>query len=200
MALFTFGNSLEERFSAQGARVMLRPARLSDHAEWAQLRESSRAFLVPWEPTWKPDDLTRSSFRERIKRNLREIESDSAYSMLVFRRSDGVMLGSITIGLVRRGVAQAATFGYWIGAAHARQGYMSDALRTAITFCFGTLGLMRLEAACLPRNMASIALLERAGFEREGLARSYLKINGIREDHILFALLSAERVTPSMDR
>jgi ribosomal-protein-alanine N-acetyltransferase len=77
--------------------------------------------------------------------------------------------------------------GYWIGASHARQGYMTRAVNQLRDYAFGTLGLHRLEAACLPANMPSLRLLERCGFEHEGLAKAYLKINGRWEDHILWA-------------
>jgi [ribosomal protein S5]-alanine N-acetyltransferase len=88
---------------------------------------------------------------------------------------------------VRRGVAQCATLGYWIGAPHARKGYMTGAVKALRAHAFYELSLHRLEAACLPSNMASIRLLERTGFDREGFARSYLKINGRWEDYILWS-------------
>jgi ribosomal-protein-alanine N-acetyltransferase len=66
---------------------------------------------------------------------------------------------------------------------------MSDAVRASLPFAFATLGLHRLEAACLPHNLASTRVLEKAGFRREGTARRYLKINGVWQDHDLFALL-----------
>ena len=69
---------------------------------------------------------------------------------------------------------------------------MSNALRAAVPFAFGTLALHRLEAACLPHNAASIAVLEHCGFSREGLARRYLKINGVWQDHLLFARLAEQ--------
>jgi ribosomal-protein-alanine N-acetyltransferase len=64
---------------------------------------------------------------------------------------------------------------------------MTDALATLIPFSFATLRLHRLEAACIPTNTASIRLLEKSGFEREGYARQYLCINGIWQDHLLYA-------------
>jgi len=93
---------------------------------------------------------------------------------------------------VRRGVTQACTLGYWIGAPHARKGYMTAAVRAAIPFVFDSLELHRLEAACLPANVASIKLLERTGFTREGMARRYLKINGVWQDHLLYGLLESD--------
>ena len=93
---------------------------------------------------------------------------------------------------LRRGVAQAGTLGYWIGKPFARQGYMTAAVRLLLQVSFGPLGLHRVEAACLPHNAASIALLGRCGFEHEGLARGYLKIAGTWQDHLLFARLAGQ--------
>lgn len=177
-----------------GAKVMLRVPEVSDFAAWADLRLQSRAFLQPWEPTWPHDDLTRPAFRARIKRYWRDIEDDSAYPFLIFDRSQKALLGGITLTNVRRGIAQTASVGYWIGEAFARQGYMTDAMAAILPFVFVQLRLHRLEAACLPHNTASIALLARCGFRQEGLARKYLRIDGRWSDHILFATLAEDRI------
>jgi [ribosomal protein S5]-alanine N-acetyltransferase len=172
-----------------GDRVTLRAPQPSDHAEWAALREVSRDFLTPWEPTWPSDDLTRGAFRRRLKRYADDQRSDLAYALLIFRNEDNAMVGGITLANIRRGVAQAGSIGYWVGWPFARQGYMTAALRALIPFSFQTLRLHRLEAACIPTNAASVALLERTGFIREGYARSYLCINGSWQDHLLYAQL-----------
>ena len=91
---------------------------------------------------------------------------------------------------IRRGVSQSCSLGYWIGEPYARQGYMTKGVRAIIWFVFDVLRLHRLEAACLPENKASAALLTRTGFQYEGLARRYLKIDGVWQDHWLFALLN----------
>jgi ribosomal-protein-alanine N-acetyltransferase len=98
----------------------------------------------------------------------------------------------LTLGGIRRGVAQAATLGYWMGAPHAGKGRMTRAVAAVVRFGFDSLRLHRIEAACIPDNAPSIALLERNGFEREGFARAYLKINDAWRDHILLALLEGE--------
>ena len=180
----------------RGDGVFLRPAAMSDFEDWAKLREASRSFLTPWEPTWPVDDLTRSAFRRRVKRHGDEIERDESYALLLFRDADEQLLGGLTLGQVRRGVAQAATVGYWMGETYAGRGYMSRGLRAAIGFAFSTLRLHRLEAACLPTNDRSVRLLESVGFRREGLARSYLCIDGRWRDHLLFALLESDPLPP----
>jgi [ribosomal protein S5]-alanine N-acetyltransferase len=172
-----------------GGGVLLRTPVSGDYAEWAAVREKSRDFLTPWEPTWPADDLTRSAFRRRLKRYAEDQRGDLAYAFLIFRSDDGALVGGLTLANIRRGVAQAGSIGYWVGQPFARKGYMTAAVRALIPFCFGTLRLHRLEAACIPDNAASIGLLEKTGFKREGYARGYLCINGIWQDHLLYARL-----------
>jgi ribosomal-protein-alanine N-acetyltransferase len=171
-----------------GQGVELRPPEMRHFEEWAELRGRSRAFLAPWEPTWPPHDLTRAAFRARLRRYARDVRADLGYPYFIFR-DDGALLGGLSLGQVRRGVAQAASLGYWIGEPYARRGHMTAAVRALAPFVFETLRLRRIEAACLPANAASIRLLERVGFTREGYARSYLCIAGEWRDHLLYALL-----------
>ncbi len=173
----------------RGADVYLRYPRMPDFKPWAKLCAESREFLTPWEPVWARDELTKGAFRRRIKRYQKETRQDSAYAFFVYRKSDDQLLGGCTLSNVRRGVTQACSLGYWIGQRFARQGFMYDAVRALIPFVFSTLGLHRLEAACLPSNEPSQSLLLKAGFRQEGLARKYLQINGEWRDHVLFALL-----------
>jgi ribosomal-protein-alanine N-acetyltransferase len=187
MAFFRTAGLAESMGAVDGDRVALRTPQMSDFPEWAALREQSRDFLKQWEPIWPVDDLTRGAFRRRLKRYAEDQRSDQAYSFFILRKADNVLVGGITLANVRRGVAQAGSIGYWIGEPFAREGMMTDALGTLIPFSFATLRLHRLEAACIPTNTASIRLLEKSGFEREGYARQYLCINGIWQDHVLYA-------------
>jgi ribosomal-protein-alanine N-acetyltransferase len=115
--------------------------------------------------------------------------ADRAYPFLIFQERDGTLLGGVTLANVRRGIVQAGTIGYWTGEPYAGQGTMTRALRVLLPMLFGELGLHRVEAACIPTNAASIRVLEKSGFTREGLARRYLCINGVWQDHLLFGLL-----------
>ncbi|HEY0223804.1 MAG TPA: GNAT family protein [Pseudolabrys sp.] len=189
MAFFRTVSFNEPMPAIAGAGVSLRAPQSGDHAEWAALREASRDFLTPWEPTWPSDDLTRGAFRRRLKRYADDQRMDLAYAFLIFRNDDNALVGGVTLANIRRGVAQAGSLGYWVGAPFARQGYMTKAVRALIPFCFRTLRLHRLEAACIPSNAASMSLLEKTGFTREGYARGYLCINGVWQDHLLYARL-----------
>jgi [ribosomal protein S5]-alanine N-acetyltransferase len=187
MAFFRTINFSEPLPSIEGEGVMLRTPQMTDFEEWAALREMSRGFLVPWEPTWPVDDLTRAAFRRRIRRYTEDLRSDQGYAFLIARSSDGALIGGLTLANVRRGVAQAGSLGYWTGLPFVRQGYMTAAVRAVIPFAFANLRLHRLEAACIPSNIGSIKLLEKTGFVREGYAREYLCINGLWQDHLLYA-------------
>ncbi len=176
----------------KGRRVHLREPAMADYPGWAALREQSRDFLKPWEPTWPEDDLTRSAFRHRLRRFHEEAAAGTGYPFFIFRNGDNKLVGGVTLGNIRRGVGQSGMIGYWSGAPYAGQGYMTEALSLLIPFAFDQLRLHRLEAACIPHNERSIRLLEKAGFQREGLLRSYLKINGFWQDHLLFALIESD--------
>lgn len=173
----------------EGERVYLRQPQMSDFPEWAVLRERSRSFLEPWEPIWPADDLTRGAFRRRLKRYAEDQRTDQAYSFFVYRTDGDILVGGITLSNVRRGVAQTGSMGYWMGAPYARQGLMTRALRALVPYSFHNLRLHRLEAACITTNVPSIRLLEKSGFQREGHARQYLCINGMWQDHLLYARL-----------
>ena len=186
MAFFRTVSFNETMPGIAGPGVTLRAPHSGDYAEWSTLRESSREFLVPWEPTWPSDDLTRSAFRRRLKRYAEDQRTDAAYAFLIFRNDGNAMVGGLTLANIRRGVAQAGSIGYWIGAPFAKKGYMTAAVRALIPYSFTALRLHRLEAACIPNNTASIRLLEKTGFKHEGYARGYLCINGVWQDHLLY--------------
>jgi len=172
--------------------LLIRPPATGDFAAWSSLRGQSRAFLEPWEPLWPGDDLTQTSYRRRLKRYAQEIEQDEAYPFFVFLKGGATLVGGLTLGNIRRGASRTGTLGYWMGAPHAGKGLMTEAVREVCRLGFVHLKLARIEAACLEDNAGSIRLLEKTGFRREGLARSYLEIAGRRRDHLLFARLPGD--------
>jgi len=174
-------------------RMILRLPEMSDHVAWARLRREGEAFLRDWEPSWSLDHFSRKAFRNRVYWAYRAREENRALPLFLVRRGDDQLLGAITLDNIRRSPAQSAGVGYWIGPEFARRGYMTEALAAVVEHAFGPLELSRIEAACLMENAASRALLARAGFHHEGVARSYLQINGRWRDHELYALLRADR-------
>ncbi|KAF0675794.1 GNAT family N-acetyltransferase [Profundibacterium mesophilum] len=174
-------------------RMTLRPPRHGDFRAWSELRRDSRDFLAPWEPTWSDDHLTRKSFTNRVYWAQRSIANDTALPLFLIRREDEMLIGAITLDNLRRGPAQAGTLGYWVGAPFARQGYMGEAITALVHHAFKLMGLSRLEAACLAENNASRAVLEHSGFKYEGVAQSYLQIDGRWRNHVLYANLRMDR-------
>lgn len=184
---------LRRLFRIESDRITLRPPQHGDFRAWSELRRASANFLTPWEPTWASDHLTRKSFTNRVYWAQRSVRSESALPVFLIRRRDDVLLGAITLDNIRRGPAQSGTLGYWIGAPHARQGYMTEAIGALVHHAFARLDLSRIEAACLPENTASRGVLEKSGFKYEGVAQSYLQIAGRWRNHVLYANLRADR-------
>ncbi|HRY06705.1 MAG TPA: GNAT family protein [Hyphomicrobiaceae bacterium] len=220
MALLRTSKTAEPVPIVRGKGVMLRAPAMTDYPAWAELRALSRDHLAPWEPLWSRDELTRSAFRRRVRHYQREAREDLGYAFLVFAapqpvgaspgargmfdiegrlvprsrvvQSPPALVGGVTLTNVRRGVTQAATLGYWLGAPYVKRGLMHDALSALIPFAFDVLRLHRIEAAVMPANAASLRVLDHLGFSREGLARQYLKIASRWEDHLVFGLLAED--------
>ncbi|KAJ56010.1 GCN5 family acetyltransferase [Actibacterium mucosum KCTC 23349] len=174
-------------------RLTLRPPQHADFQGWADLRRQSRDFLTPWEPAWAPDHLTRKSFTNRVYWAQRAISGGTAVPLFMERRQDGRIVGAITLDNIRRGPAQSGTLGYWVGQPFARQGYMSETILAVLHHAFVNMDLSRLEAACLPENTASRGVLENCGFKYEGVAQSYLQIDGRWRNHVLYSSLRNDR-------
>jgi ribosomal-protein-alanine N-acetyltransferase len=182
-----------------GERVRLRAPVASDYRQWARLRGESRAFLEPWEPAWVPDELDYSAWRLRLGRYREDIAQGSGMPFFIFNSAGVRLYGGITLSNIRRGVAQTGSIGYWIGEQFAGKGYMQEAVRLVVNHAFEGLRLHRVEAACIPTNARSIRVLEKARFRREGMARSYLKINGVWQDHSLYAIIASD-LTPANNK
>ena len=181
--------SLFSRKRLSGERIYLRPPKRRDALRWQKLRLYSKDFLVPWEPSWDSFSCSRRAYMRFLKNSNYLANMDRAYSFLIFNSTDKDLLGGVNVGNVRRGVAQSANIGYWIGKKYSRKGYMYEALRVLIPSLFVDLRLNRVEATILEENIASQKLLKKLGFKKEGKLRNYLKINGNWRDHVIYGLL-----------
>ncbi len=187
-----------------GKDVYLRPPLLADYRAWSDLRGLSRAFLEPWEPLWGDQALTRATYRARVKRVASDWNNDQGYAFHIFATGKGglprdALLGGVNLNNIRRLSAQSCSLGYWMGAPFAGKGLMRAALDLLLPHAFASpdvdqpgLGLHRVDAACIPDNQRSRALLRRCGFHEIGLAPGYLKINGAWRDHICHQLLAED--------
>ena len=181
------------RVRVETERMTLRLPQHCDFRAWTTLRDQSAPFLTPWEPVWTADHLSRKAFTSRIYWANRATSQGTALPLLLIRRDDAALLGAITLDNIRRGPSQAGTLGYWMGQAHARQGYMREAILSLVHHAFTVMDLSRIEAACLPENAASRGVLEKCGFKYEGVAQSYLQIAGRWRNHVLYANLRNDR-------
>jgi ribosomal-protein-alanine N-acetyltransferase len=181
------------RVRIETERMTLRLPQHGDFRAWTTLRDQSAPFLTPWEPVWAADHLSRKAFTNRIYWANRSTSQGTALPLLLIRREDAALLGAITLDNIRRGPSQAGTLGYWMGQAHARQGYMREAILSVVHHAFTVMDLSRVEAACLPENTASRGVLEKCGFKYEGVAQSYLQIAGRWRNHVLYANLRNDR-------
>ncbi|WP_299346926.1 GNAT family protein [uncultured Maritalea sp.] len=184
--LFKKGQPIELKSDS----LILRTPTLSDYEQWRALREASRKYLVPYEPTWNETELALSSFRERVRRAEREAVAEAAFAFFIHDISgaSSKLVGGINLSDIRRRVAQTVNIGYWMGEQNANQGIMTKAVGMALPFIFDQLKLHRACAACLVDNQRSVRVLEKNGFVHEGRAEGYLKINGKWQDHLLFGL------------
>ena len=142
---------------------------------------------------WAPDHLSRRAFTNRVYWASRALAQGTAVPLFMIRRDDNALLGAITLDNIRTGPAQSGTLGYWIGQKYARHGFMREGLEAVVHYAFNEMDLSRLEAACLPENSASRGVLEKTGFKYEGVAQSYLQIDGRWRNHVLYANLRSDR-------
>lgn len=179
-----------------GKRLVLRPPRMNDAASWVSLRRDSRDHLTPFEPEWGHDHLSAEFFDRRRAAQLRDWTMGLSRSFLIFDRATAALIGGMNINNIARGAAQFGALGYWLGQSYQGLGYMTEAAHLTAQYAFGPLALERLNAATLPHNHRSMAMLKRIGFTEEGFAKAYLQINGQRQDHVLFGLLKSDYTAP----
>jgi ribosomal-protein-alanine N-acetyltransferase len=177
--------------SLAGPRVMLRPLVAEDHAQWRAVRERSREWLEQWEPLpelGSPDPVRdRDAFRARCGAWERQRQFDTAYGFGLFLH-DGTFAGEVSLGSVLRGPFQSSFIGYWIDEAQAGRGYVPEGVALVIRYGFDSLGLHRMEAAIVPRNAKSRRVAAKLGLRDEGVARRFLQIRGVWEDHVRYAI------------
>ena len=103
------------------------------------MRNRSREHLQPWEPIWPRDDLTKSSYRRRLRHYASEARADLGHAFFIFDAATDQLAGGVSLGNVRRGVTQTATLGYWMGAPYAGRGVMTKAVATLLPIAFHSL-------------------------------------------------------------
>lgn len=174
----------------EGTRIDLISPQLEDYEAWEKVRRRNQNFLKPYEPQWTKDALTKDFFKRRLKKQGKAMSEGRGVFFLIHDKKSNKIIGGINMNDIQYGAARYASLGYWLDKDLLRQGYMHEAGLLVIDYAFNTLKLHRLNAACLIANIASINLLLKLGFQEEGLAKKYLKINGKWQDHRLFGLIN----------
>ena len=173
-----------------GRRVLLRPLLPTDFPAWREVRRRNSEWLTKWEPTrpvGAPDVIEdREAFSIRCNARQRELQLGSAYGFGIF--VDGEFAGEINLSSVQRGPFQSGSIGYWIDEAKAGKGYTPEALVVLAQYCFDELRLHRVEIAIVPRNEASLRVVQKLELRDEGISKGFLEIDGNWEDHIRFGL------------
>lgn len=163
----------------------IRLIRLDDAAPLADLVAASREHLAPWEPVRGDDYFTEPGQRAAVEASL-DRQARGEGMPWVILDDTGEVAGRVTLSDIVRGPFQSCHMGYWIGARQAGRGFTTEAVLAAVASAFADLGLHRVQAGTLVHNVASQRVLQKAGFERIGLAREYLRIAGAWQDHLLF--------------
>jgi [ribosomal protein S5]-alanine N-acetyltransferase len=167
-----------------GSTVYIRLPEPDDYQEFMELHQKSMNFYRGLaSPMTTP---------QQFANYLSRCNQDDFEGMLICRISDASIVGAINLSQIFRGGFQSAYLGYQVGAPFAEKGYMTEAIQLVLRHAFNIMKLHRLEANIQPDNKASLALVKRAGFTKEGYSRRYLKINGRWRDHERWAILAED--------
>ncbi|PTX64341.1 ribosomal-protein-alanine N-acetyltransferase [Melghirimyces profundicolus] len=183
--------------SMTGDRVYIRRPEMEDLDAFLELRLNNRAFLKPIEPRFPERHFTEEGQREAVQTTIDRWERGTGFGFGIFLRPTDRLIGRVNLSNIVRGAWQNCTIGYFLDQQHQGKGYMTEAVRLATSFAFQEAELHRIEASVMPRNRASIRVVERTGFRYIGLAKQHLKINGKWEDHHLYALTAEMAELPA---
>ncbi|SEM22542.1 ribosomal-protein-alanine N-acetyltransferase [Luteibacter sp. UNCMF331Sha3.1] len=184
---------MSEPVRMRTARTIVRLLDVDEAPLLLRYRQENRAHLLPWEPLRTESHYTLDGCRQAIEAGLEAARADRGFPFAVLTPDQTEMIASFTFANVVRGVFQACHLGYGIASRHEGQGLMYEALDAGIRYAFGPLDFHRVMANYMPRNDRSGRLLARLGFEKEGYAKRYLKIDGLWEDHVLMAKIRTQR-------
>ncbi|MBD3860624.1 GNAT family N-acetyltransferase [Bacillus sp. 28A-2] len=169
--------------------IYVRTLTENDAQSLLTLELENRSYFQQFTPLVKDEFFTLSRQMERIKRSMQRRAQDEAYMHGIFLNETDALVGTISLNAVERGPIEGALLGYVLDENQGGKGYMTEAIRLIIDYAFYELRLHRIEAGVKPANKGSIRVLEKTGFENEGLNRKKVKINGEWEDHYLFAIV-----------
>lgn len=170
--------------------IYIRLMTLNDTDNLLQLEKSNKDFFEKYSVDRPADYFTKDVQRDLINKSVEKASQDSEYNFGIFKIDNDELIGTIAIFHILRGPKQSASVGYSVSQKHNGKGYTTEAVNLVVDYAFNTLLLHRIEAGAMPHNIGSIRVLEKAGFQKEGLSKKNVKINGTWEDHQLLAILN----------
>lgn len=184
--------------------LVLRPMRWRDSGALRELRARNKAWTGPWDATTPegfPPAAMSTSTLVRAQREAGRKGGQLSWLLVWDANWPGSgrdagktsLIGQLTVANITYGCARNASIGYWIDHDHAGRGLMPTAVAMASDYCFQVLRLHRLEICLRPENGPSRRVVEKVGFNFEGLRRRYLHIDGDWRDHEVYVMTDEER-------
>lgn len=168
--------------------IYLRYFDMKDSGALLDLKLRNRDFFTPFEPIRDDSHFTLEGQKSEIANGIQGVANDQSYTFGIFLKKTDELVGRIALTGIARGPFQNAYLGYFMDEKYNGKGYITAAVSLCVEYAFKEIGLHRVQAGVMPKNLPSIRVLEKAGFRHEGLSKKYLKINGSWEDHELFAI------------
>lgn len=174
-----------------GEQIYLRFYKISDSSELAGLHTRNREFFQRVSPLIPEDFYTEEYQKIRLQQALKKTDEGQLYAFGIFLKATDKLIGDISLTQIARGDIQSCYTGFTLDKEHNGKGYTTEALQLVVDFAFKELKLHRIEAGAMPDNIASIRVLEKVGFKKEGIAKENLKINGKWTDHQILAIINS---------
>ena len=193
MKLFKlFGKKGDHVVRIESDRLKLRTFVESDAKDLAELLQRNKYFWATYEPLHEAEFYTEEAQFRKILESLHLQRSNREYSFGIYKKESNQLIGHISLYAIKRLPYSSAFIGYSIDESHTGKGIATEAVEQVVQFAFNVVNIHRIEAYVSPKNLASVKVLEKSNFTREGLLRKLLYINGSWEDHYMYSLLQEE--------
>ncbi|MCY9659678.1 GNAT family protein [Paenibacillus chondroitinus] len=162
----------------------------ADIAQIIAMNKRNREFFEQFSPSNSDDYYTEEHMLQWLNKSRIDRMEDRKYSFVICQTEDDQIVGTIGLTYVVRGPLQSCMIGYNLDQAANGKGYMTEAVKQVVRYAFEELKIHRIIGEASPKNPGSIRVLEKAGFHKEGISRSNVKINGVWEDHQVLAIIN----------
>ncbi|EON74473.1 GNAT family N-acetyltransferase [Lysinibacillus sphaericus] len=173
--------------SIQGGKCYVRTFQEKDAQNLSGLVSRNKYFWSTYEPLQRPEYYTVDAQYKKILESLYLMDSKREFSFGIYEQGTNNLIGHIALYAVKRLPYSSAFVGYAMDEIYIGKGIVTEAVELVVRFAFEQIGLHRVEAYVSTQNNASIRVLEKSGFQREGLLRQLLYINGQWVDHYMYA-------------